>query len=199
LLLGLSGRYFANALLQGKPARTQVDNAVDFEWKQVKQRFVVCNVCSHATQWLFGVSDGKNAFSVQWEGYYEARHSGSISFFVSSVGGFRLYVESSPVIDEWAMESVNATRQYCCVIAGQIYGLRIEYRKLTVKLQWNVGDGFVIVPSTMLYSSKMSLSAAPFEIKVEPALTCGTQSYAFGSAISLVQVAESCQIVCQIV
>ena len=34
-LLGLTGSYFSNPMLQGAPARIQTDSAVDFEWTQV--------------------------------------------------------------------------------------------------------------------------------------------------------------------
>jgi hypothetical protein len=34
-LIGLTGSYFSNPLLEGIPARTQVDKAIAFEWQQV--------------------------------------------------------------------------------------------------------------------------------------------------------------------
>jgi hypothetical protein len=34
-LMGLTGSYFSNPMLQGAPARTQTDSVVDFEWIQV--------------------------------------------------------------------------------------------------------------------------------------------------------------------
>jgi hypothetical protein len=34
-LIGLTGSYFSNPLLQGIPARTQVDKTIAFEWQQV--------------------------------------------------------------------------------------------------------------------------------------------------------------------
>ena len=53
-----------------------------------------------------------------------------VSFFVTSVGGVRIYVESFPVIDHWTMEHVNTNGRYCCVESGQMYSLRVEYQKL---------------------------------------------------------------------
>lgn len=34
-LIGLTGSYFSNPLLEGTPARTQVDKTISFEWQQV--------------------------------------------------------------------------------------------------------------------------------------------------------------------
>ena len=84
---------------------------------------------SYILQWPFSDIDGKKSFSVRWDGFYEAKHSGAITIFVGSVGGVRVYLESFQVLDHWSFEYVNTSARYCCVSSGQMYSLRVEYRK----------------------------------------------------------------------
>ena len=134
---------------------------------------------AYALQWPFSVSDGNKTFSVRWDGFYEAKHDGPIFFFVNSAGGVRLFVESNQVIDQWDVESANATGSYCCVNRGQMYRFRVEYRKVSkdiwpasVRVDVATSEGVLEDGLFPFYTNPISMSGGPFSISVMPAAAC---------------------------
>jgi hypothetical protein len=133
-------------------------------------------------QWPFGNQDADKTFSVRWEGFYEARHSGDVSFFVTSVGGVRVYVESFPVIDHWTMEHVNTNGRYCCVDSGQMYSLRVEYQKLAthawpalIRLDVVTSQGIREQGFSPFFTNPIHILGSPFSIFVMPSAACAAK------------------------
>lgn len=157
--------------------------AVAFEWQQVRvylMHLFVISLSHHTMQWPFSSVDGNKSFSVRWDGFYEAKHSGPITIFVSSVGGVRIYLESFQVFDHWAFESVNTSARHCCVSSGQMYSLRVEYTKNSRNV-WPASIRLDILTSEgskedgPFLTQSIHITGSPFALSVMPAAACASK------------------------
>ncbi len=127
---GLRAEYYNSLDLAGKPVLRRNDPNVDFNWIFTKP----ANEVDHA------------AFSVRWTGTLTAGHSFEGYLGTSSLDSMRLWVDGVLVVDGWDKgKSANTNLSVPFSLeAGQVYDLRIEYKKdnsgIQVCFGWNQGD-----------------------------------------------------------
>ncbi|HYK52547.1 MAG TPA: glycoside hydrolase family 3 C-terminal domain-containing protein [Candidatus Eremiobacteraceae bacterium] len=127
---GLTGEYFTNDSLQGKPAFTRVDPNIDFVWTGGSP--------------APGVPAGP--FSVRWTGDLVPATSGDYRFALRSEGtyGIRVYLDGRLVVDQWTVHSDDGLTPAMHLDAGHAYALRVEYEhhkdEETAHLLWEAPD-----------------------------------------------------------
>lgn len=125
---GLSGEYFNNANLEGKPVQTRVDRQVNFDWS------------GQPDVGIAGV--GPENFSVRWRGKLVAPATGHYQLVVSADDGCRLYLDGKKVIDHWVSGRAKPLTFDVDLVAGQPHDICMEYFQLTgdaiADLQWRV-------------------------------------------------------------
>src|SRR5439155_16213078 len=127
---GVTGEYFGNASLEGKPIVTRVDPNIDFDWKGGAP--------------APGVSEGE--FSVRWSGEFVPPSTGDYRFGVRSEGnyGFRLFVDGRRLIDQWTAPCEEGMSSLAHMEDSHAYPIRVEYVhhkwEATVHLLWESSD-----------------------------------------------------------
>jgi hypothetical protein len=107
------GQYFNNQHLNGAPAFTRADSAIDFNWKT-------------GSPWPTIQSDH---FSVRWTGNFD-HDPGTYRFTVESDDGVRLWVNDQLIIDEW-QDNQNLTFQADTFLPGGSVPVVLEYYENT--------------------------------------------------------------------
>lgn len=150
--IGLRGEYFEGAAFERLKV-TRIDSMVMFQ------------------QWSFDEKASPDevhhlisgdAFSVRWTGKIEAQESTPYRFRLHGGGGFRLWVDGQPVIDDWAERAdavYTADSAPIDLVAGQKADIRIEHMNQSggrsCLLYWQTpsmgGDRWEIVPVHQLY------------------------------------------------
>jgi beta-glucosidase len=127
---GLTGEYFGNGSLEGKPIVTRVDPTIDFDWTGGEP--------------APGVPEGE--FSVRWSGKFVPLSTGDYRFGLRSEGsyGFRLYVDGKCLIDQWTAPGEGGMSSLAHLDRDHAYPIRVEYvhRKweATARLLWEASD-----------------------------------------------------------
>lgn len=105
-----TGQYFSNPNLQGVPALTRPDAAIDFTW-------------GNASPDLNLPADN---FSVRWERWLSVGTTGDWIFTLVSDNGARLYVDDALVLDQWGDGPV-AARSITLALTQTFHLVRVEY------------------------------------------------------------------------
>ncbi|MHC4120624.1 MAG: LamG-like jellyroll fold domain-containing protein [Planctomycetota bacterium] len=92
---GLKGEYFDNASVQGEPALTRIDAAIDFSWGADSPDPNIINA---------------ESFSVRWRGELEIAFTEAYRFYAVTEDGVRLWVNDQLVIDRWEVYRLNEYR-----------------------------------------------------------------------------------------
>jgi beta-glucosidase len=126
---GLTGEYFNNITMEGKPVLTRVDSVVDFRWTLSSPHRDV----------------NYDFFSLRWTGRLQSPVTGSFKLGVEGNDGYRLFVDNKLLIDRWDKTSSAATLVPVALQKDQLYDLKIEYHEPSgnsnFRLVWNVGAG----------------------------------------------------------
>jgi len=107
---GLTGEYFKNQDLSGKPALSRVDPVIKF--RSENRNFAPDNV---------------EQFSALWRGYFVSPSTGYYTFYTSSDDGVRLYVDGKRVINNWTPHSETIDSYSAAFEVGKPYGIKVEY------------------------------------------------------------------------
>jgi len=124
---GLTGEYFPNVALEGRPALVRRDKNIDFGWT------------------LFGpdASLRFDWYSARWTGKLKAPVSGKVRIGVQGDDGYRLYINGKLVIDRWQKVSFAVTTVPYEFVKGKAYDLKVEYYETTgnarFRLVWDHG------------------------------------------------------------
>ncbi len=125
---GLLGAYFNNISIEGTPVFTRVDSRIQFQWT------------------LFSPDPARlpyDFYSVRWTGKLKAPATGAFKIGVDGNDGYRLYIDSVLVIDNWRKVSCKTLVADYHFEKGKEYDLRIEYFEPTgnawFRLIWNFG------------------------------------------------------------
>jgi len=114
---GFSAAYFPNRNLDGEPRIRRIDREIAFDWGD-------------------GSPDPSlpaNGFSVRWTSRMTVEQTGSIRFESRSDDGIRVYLDGTPVLDDWSDHSARPIVWSVDVSAGQVYELTVEYYENTGK------------------------------------------------------------------
>ncbi|MFU8853585.1 glycoside hydrolase family 3 protein [Micromonospora sp. SL1-18] len=107
---GLLGEYFTNRDLSGKPALTRVDDQVDFDYGEGSP--------------APGIPSDR--FSVRWTGTLTAPTTGTYTVATTSDDGSRLFIDDSPVVDNWGNHESKTVAAPVPLAAGP-HTVRVEY------------------------------------------------------------------------
>jgi len=125
---GLTGEYFDNREMTGKPAFTRVDPQVDF-------------------QWWDGAPDARfddDNFGVRWTGELVPPVSGTYVLGGEGFNGFRLYLGDSLLVEFHGTHHPRKTYEQVTLEAGKSYPIRVEFeeseRYAMMQLLWDVPD-----------------------------------------------------------
>ena len=89
---GLKADYFSNMTLEGSPAMSRVDAAVDFSWGDS------------------GVSPQlSNKYSVRWTGVLVPPESGDYLVGFTGEDGFRVWLDGALIVEDWTSSSSRPT------------------------------------------------------------------------------------------
>ena len=125
---GLTGEYFNNVTLEGKPVFTRVDPQVQFQWT------------------LFSPDPEKltyDFYSVRWTGKLKAPATGRFKIGIDGNDGYRLYLNNKLVIDNWKKLTKQTILADFVFEKGKEYDINIKYFEpagnAIFRLVWNVG------------------------------------------------------------
>lgn len=124
---GLSGEYFNNIDLNGKPQLVRTDAQLNFHWT------------------LFGPDEklGNRFYSARWTGYVSAPKRGKIKIGLDGNDGFRLYINNNLLIDRWVKQTYATELVDFNFEKDQAYFVRIEFKETVgnahLRLIWDAG------------------------------------------------------------
>jgi beta-glucosidase len=125
---GLRADYFANMTLEGTPAMTRTDDAVDFAWGDT------------------GISPQllKN-YSVRWTGVIAPSETGDYSIGFTGQDGYRVWLDSNLMAEDWNIHHPASTlTKKIHLEKDHLYPVKIEYfqniRSSEARLVWSLPD-----------------------------------------------------------
>jgi beta-glucosidase len=126
---GLKADYFSNMTLEGSPALSRTDAAIDFTWGDS------------------GVSAQlPNKYSVRWTGALVPPESGDYLLGFTGEDGFRVWLDGELVAEDWTLHRpANTETKKIHLEKGHAYSLKIEYfqniRIAEARLIWSLPGG----------------------------------------------------------
>ncbi len=137
---GLHAEYFSTPDLTGPPVVTRIDRILDFKW---------CDNRRGCTKFA--------PVSARWTGYYSPKTTGPYSIVSSATGNssVRLYLDDKLVFEQHGAEPYGPPMKPVLLTAGQVYRIRVEYRRGT----W-VGVGMDLVGLGIVANSDIVNPAA---------------------------------------
>lgn len=147
---GLKAEYFDNINLSGSPVLEKIDQTVSFDWGGGGPGSPIAN----------------DYFSVRWTGKVQPCFTENYTFTTRSDDGIRLWVNGSPVIDNWTLHGSTYNSGSINLIAGQKYDIRLEFYEnagsAVAELYWNsASQANQIIPQTQLYYSETGCISSP--------------------------------------
>lgn len=125
---GLTGYYYGNIDLSGKPAFARIDKQIDFQWT------------------LFSPDPEKlnfDFYSVKWEGKIKGPTTGQVNIGIDGNDGYRIYLGEKLLIDNRNFTGRNVRTAAFYFEEGKEYEIRIEYAEPTgnawFRLIWDFG------------------------------------------------------------
>jgi beta-glucosidase len=120
---GLTGEYFDNPKLEGKPVQTRTDAHIDFG--------------SGSPAWT--AADPTKNYSIRWTGYFKPETTGDYNVYATGHDGFRLYLDDKLLMDQWEWESTDLQLNSLRLEAGKSYKFRLEYFRESGHAQVGLG------------------------------------------------------------
>lgn len=147
---GLKGDYRNEAAaFTTTPVLTRTDGPISFVWGDSP-----------------GAGVNADNFTVRWSGSLVPRVSGSHTFFVTSDDGSRLWVNGTPVINQWVNQGPTETAGTPIILtAGNRYDVTLEFYEAgggaEVALRWQAnGQAKALIPAYRLFPTAAA-SVAP--------------------------------------
>lgn len=85
-----------------------------------------------------------DGYSVEWNGYLKAPHSGTFVFELASDDGSKLYLNDQLVIDNWGDHALMTKTYEMNLTAGQLYKVKVQYYEnggdAACKMGWRLPD-----------------------------------------------------------
>jgi PA14 domain len=143
---GLTGNYYNNVSLVGKPTLIRRDTQVNFDWKYSPP--------------MSGMPADK--FSIKWEGFIQTRFDEQYTLIVTSDDGIRIWLDDKIILDKWAKRGVAEDIVTLEGKSGKKYKLAVEYcdssGSAVAKLEWQSASEIrTLVPECVLYPSDLAV------------------------------------------
>ena len=141
---GLKGDYYNSVDLTGAIAISRIDPTVSFDWGSEP-----------------GPGVGTDRFSVRWTGQVQPAYSETYTFYTTSDDGVRLWVNGTPLINNWTDHAPTEDAGTITLTAGQRYDIRMEFYERSggavARLSWSSPSQVKqIIPASRLYPSAAS-------------------------------------------
>ncbi len=152
---GLTGYYYNNKDLQGKPSYTRVDNAIRFTWSN--------HTSPTSTEEAQGIIDTNSAikdnnFSVQWHGKLLPPETGLYKIVVSADDGCRLWINGELIINDWSNHAMTSFSKNIHLKKGEYYDIKVDYYDSTgdaaINLKWEIPNSIKTEPITEKLTAK---------------------------------------------
>jgi beta-glucosidase len=108
---GLTGEYFNNLDLAGKPAVTRIDKNINFQW----------------TLHTPAPELGHDFYSARWTGVLHSPKSGRYHIGLDGNDGYRLWLDGKLVIDNWKKQTYSTKMVELAFEQGHDYAIRVEF------------------------------------------------------------------------
>ncbi len=108
---GVKGEYFSNMTLDGEPALTRTDDAIDFSWGEGTPVDPI----------------PIDLFSVRWTAELEISVADTYTFTTTTDDGARLYLDGEMIINKWVDQSTASWSSQPLYLEPGIYLLVMEY------------------------------------------------------------------------
>lgn len=147
---GLKAEYFDNINLSRSPVLERIDPTVSYDWGGGGPGSPIAN----------------DYFSVRWTGKVQPCFTESYTFTTRSDDGIRLWVNGTPIIDNWTLHGSTYNSGSINLIAGQKYDIRLEFYEnagsAVAELYWSsASQANQIIPQTQLYYSETGCTSSP--------------------------------------
>ena len=123
---GLLAEYFKNKNLEGKPALTQIDKQINFDF-------------GNGSPFPDFPDDN---FSIKWTGYLRAPETGNFLIEIKSDDGVRLFMNDSLVINDWNDHGAETNSYKIHFDKNKMYKIKLEYYEhggdAVVKMGWRL-------------------------------------------------------------
>lgn len=124
---GLTGEYFANPRLEGRPLITRTDARLDFRWTLNSP----------------GRGIPFDWYSVRWTGSITVPQEGVHRVGIEANDGYRMYLDGKLVIDDWIKRSYGMRTVEISLPPGSRHDIKIEYFESAgnarLRLLWDAG------------------------------------------------------------
>jgi beta-glucosidase len=125
---GLTGEYFNNLSLSGPPVVTKIDEAINFQW----------------TLGYPAPGIHHDFYSIRWKGILRAPRTGRVQIGLEGDDGYRLYLDSRLVVDNWDKRGYSKRMTEFSFEKGRAYAIRVEFFEPVgnahLKLIWNMDE-----------------------------------------------------------
>jgi beta-glucosidase len=122
---GLTGEYFDNPRLEGRPRLTRTDQRMDFRW--------TLNAPARGIPFDW--------YSIRWTGSITTPGDGVRRIGVEANDGYRLYLDGKLVIDDWIKRSYGRRTTEISWLPGSRHEIKLEYFESSgnarLKLLWD--------------------------------------------------------------
>ncbi len=133
--------YFNNTSLSGSPVLTRIDDRIDFNWASGSPDPAV----------------NADNFSARWTKTVNFPTAGSWTFQVGADDGVRMWIDVTPIVDEWH-GNPEGYKTYTVTVDNLTAGnhdLKVEYFEATgnagVQVEWSYGGAAATTPNSTIY------------------------------------------------
>ncbi|CAL1153338.1 unnamed protein product [Cladocopium goreaui] len=150
---GINARYFNNRWVEGVPAISQVDTAIDFNWAEG-----------------LVTADSSDYASAQFDGYLQVPTAANYTFYITCDDGANLWIDDELVLSQ-ATAGQYETRPIL-LTGSRLYHLQVMYYERTgfarMRLEWASDQGLVreVIGKDSWYHSRSLLGLFPQTVLV---------------------------------
>ena len=107
---GLTGEYFNNENLSGKPVFTNKTDFIEYSWFSSPYQGI-----------------NPEHYSVRWTGDFIAPETGDFQFIMAGDDGYSLFINDNKILSDWDNHGLTTTKGNISLTKGQKYKLRAEF------------------------------------------------------------------------
>jgi hypothetical protein len=150
---GVNAQYYNNRWVEGAPAITRVDTAIDFNWGE---GLVTADVSDFA--------------SAQFDGYMQLPGPANYTFYVTADDGAKFWLDDELLVSQ--DEAGQFHTRPILMLATRLYHIQVMYYERTgnarMRLEWSSDQGLerTVIPRERLFHSRALLGTFPQRVVV---------------------------------